>query len=207
MIDVLKPQFTEDDIVVARRTPLVPVTHVRSTLLASSVQILRAKNSFDAYLKALPAAHHATVLEAVIGSWIPLSVAVAHYTAANSLGLPMQEQFENGRVVAERIQNSLLGTLVRAAKGAGVTPWTGLAQFQRLWDRLLQGGSGAVYKLGPKEARVEAHGIALVSIPYFRNAWRGMLAGSGALFCGKMFVTELPQHTLKDSFVMRVAWA
>jgi hypothetical protein len=201
------PTLTQPHVVVPRRSPLVPVTHVRSTLLASSLQTLRSGGSLDAYLALLPTVHHTTVLEAVVGSWIPLSVAMAHYTAANSLGLSMPEQFENGRVVAERIQNSLLGTLVRAAKGAGVTPWTGLAQFQRLWDRLLQGGSGAVYQLGPKEARVEAHGVALVAIPYFRNAWRGMLAGSGALFCSRIFVTELVQHTSKDSFAMRVAWA
>ena len=203
----MRPSPTEQLVVVPRRSPLVPVTHVRSTLLASSLQTLRSHGSFDAYLALLPAPHHTTVLEAVIGSGIPLSVAIAHYTAADSLGLSVHQQFENGRVVAERIQNSLLGTLVRAAKGAGVTPWTGLAQFQRLWDRLLQGGSGAVYQLGPKEARVEAHGVPLVGIPYFRNAWRGMIAGSGALFCNKIFVTELARHTSKDSFAMRAAWA
>jgi hypothetical protein len=164
---------------------------------------------FDAYLGKLPGDMHAPVLEAVAGSWIPLSVGIAHYAAADSLGLSSLEQFNNGREVAERVQNSMLGTLVRAAKAIGVTPWTGLEQFQRLWDRLLLGGAGAVYRLGPKEARVEAHGNPLVEGAYFRNAWRGMFAASGELFCEKLYVVEIsaPKPGSTAPFVLRVAWA
>jgi hypothetical protein len=132
---------------------------------------------------------------------------MAHYAAADALGLSVQEQFDNGREVAERIQNSMLGTLVRAARGAGLTPWTGLDQFQRLWDRLLRGGAGAVYRLGPKEARVEAHGVPLIQFAYFRNAWRGMFAGSGALFCNRIFVTEIAGYLRERVFAVRLAWA
>jgi hypothetical protein len=197
------------EVVVALRTEghRVPVvTQVRSTLLASSVRVLRAQGLLDRYLALLPSALHDPVLSAVAGSWMPLSIAMAHYGAADSLGLSTQEQFENGRRVADQIQNTMLGTVARAAKGAGVTPWVGLEYFQRLWDRIMVGGSGAVYRLGPKEARVECHGVPLVEYAYFRNAWRGMFAGSGALFCSRMFVTELPR--LRDApFVLRVAWA
>jgi hypothetical protein len=184
------------------------VTHVRSTLIASSVQTLRARGLLDAYLAALPRDLHPTVLEAVAGSWLPLSVGMAHYAAADTLALSSIEQFNNGREVADRVQNSMLGTLVRAAKNMGVTPWTGLGMFQRMCDRMLFGGAGAVYKTGPKEARVEAHGIPLVRWAYFRNSWRGMFAGSGELFCTKLYVTELSTSPTSDvPFVMRIAWA
>ena len=186
---------------------VVPVTHVRSTLIASSVLAIRERNHFDAYLKQLPEEMQSMVLDSVAGSWLPIEVGHAHYAAAQAMDLPVQEQMEIGRVVAVRIQNSLLGTLVRLAKGAGVTPWLGLEQFQRLWDRLMQGGSGAVYRLGPKEARVECHGVSLVQYPYFKNAWRGMFTGSGSLFCNKLYVTEISQYASRTTLAFRIAWA
>jgi len=186
---------------------VAPVTEVRSTLLASSILALREMGHFDAYLTKLPHDYHAPVLESVAGSWLPIAVAVAHYSAADALGLTAREQFEIGRSVAERVQNTALGTLLRVAKTAGVTPWVGLGHFQRLWDRLLRGGAGSVVRLGPKEARVEIHGVALVDIPYFRNGWRGMFAGSGELFCSKIYVTEITTRTTPSSMSLRVAWA
>jgi len=204
---------TPGDVVVPLRTvggkvPLV--SQVRSTLIASSVLTLRGRGLFDQYIGKLAKEMHDPVLEAVAGSWMPLAVGLAHYAATDALGLSMLEQFNIGREVAERVQNSVLATLVRAAKTVGVTPWTGLEQFQRMWDRMLVGGSGAVYRLGPKEARVEAHGNPLVARSYFRNSWRGMFAGSGELFCRKLYVTEVSApkaETPLAPFVMRIAWA
>jgi hypothetical protein len=185
-----------------------PVTHVRSTLLAASILSVRSRGHLDAYLTHLPPALHETVLQSVAGSWIPLDVAVAHYRAADRLGLRSDEQYELGRGVAERVQNSVLGTLGRVAKGAGVTPWIGLEYFQRLWDRVLLGGSVAVYRLGPKEARAEGYGIpTLAEIPYFRNSFRGMFAGSGLLFCNKMYIADLAPFVARRVIGFRVAWA
>jgi hypothetical protein len=201
---------TEQLIVPLRTGPagvVPPITGVRSTLLASSLMALKERDLLPRYLENLPPSLHSKVLHSVAGSWLPVDIGVAHYTAADRLELSAHEQFEIGRSVAERVQNGMLGTLVRLAKTAGVTPWTGLQQFQRLWDRLLQGGSGAVYRLGPKEARVEIHGVSLVSIAYFRNGWRGMFAGSGQLFASKVYVTEISRQTTRTSMALRVAWA
>ena len=203
--------MVNEQVVVALRVGVTgnvaPVTHVRSTLLASSVMAIREHGHLDGYLQNLPAELHSTVLHSVAGSWVPIEVGFAHYVAADALGLSAREQFEIGHSVAERVQNSLLGTLVRLAKTAGVTPWTGLEQFQRLWDRLLQGGSGSVHRLGPKEARVEIQGVPLVRVAYFRNGWRGMFAGSGKLFCSKVYITEIVSRTTPSSMALRVAWA
>jgi len=77
-----------------------------------------------------------------------------------------------------------------------------------MWDRVMVGGSGAVYRIGPKEARVEAHGIPLVKWGYFRNSWRGMFACAGELFCEKLYVTDIspPGATSQGVFALRVAW-
>lgn len=200
-----------EQVVVALRVnatgKVTPVSHVRSTLLASSILALRERGYIDRYLENLPPELHSTMLAVVAGSWLPVSVGLAHYEAADRVGLSAREQFEIGLGVAERVQNSLLGTLVRVARTAGVTPWNGLEQFQRLWDRLLQGGAGAVYRLGPKEARVEIHGVPLVGVAYFRNGWRGMFAGSGQLFARRVYVTEIVARTTPTSMALRVAWA
>ena len=185
---------------------MAPVTHVRSTLLTSSLVALRQRGLYDAYFAHLSPELQPIILGMIAGSWVPLSVGLAHYRAANALGLSPLEQFDIGHQVAERIQQSVLGTLARLAKGAGATPWTALENFQRLWDRMLQGGAGAVYRLGPKEARIEIHGNALVAIDYCRNGWRGMFAASAALFAQKVYVNEQRSLATPTSMGLRLSW-
>jgi hypothetical protein len=185
------------------------VTQIRSTLLAGSVQTLRAKGYFDLYRAALPNELHDGILQAVAGSWMPIEIGMAHYAACEAIGLTPLEQFNNGREVSLRVQNTMLGVLARTARTLGnVTPWTGLEHFQRMWDRVMCGGSGAVYRIGPKEARVEAHGNPLVQWAYFRNSWRGMFACAGELFCDKLYVTDIsPAGAARQAlFVLRIAW-
>jgi hypothetical protein len=183
------------------------VTKVRSTLLASSVLDLRERGLFPEYVKHLPADMHDAVLHSVAGVWLPVEVAMAHYRATEALNRPPADRFDAGWQVALRIQNSFLGTLVRIAKTAGVTPWTGLESIPRMWDRLLVGGSGAVYRLGPKEARVEFHGVPMIEFACFRHGWRGLIGGSGQLFASKVFVSEIPRFTTRTTMALRVSWA
>jgi hypothetical protein len=184
-----------------------PVVKVRSTLIASSLMSLREKGWMDAYLKALPEELHPRVLNVVPGEWLDVEIGMAHYAAADALPRTAEEQFVQGWDIANRIQNSVLGTLVRVAKSTGVTPWTGLEYFPRLWDRLLLGGSGAVFRLGPKEARVEISGVPMVRFACFRNGWRGMFGGSGQLFARKLYIHELPTYTTTMAMAFRVSWA
>jgi hypothetical protein len=184
-----------------------PVVKVRSTLLASSLMVLRERGLTDAYMKALPHELHPTILNIVAGQWLEVDIAMSHYAACDKLACTAAEQFAAGWAVADRIQKSVLGTLVRVAKGVGVTPWMGLEYFQRLWDRLLLGGSGAVYRLGPKEARVEIHGVPMVQFAWFRNGWRGMFGGSGQLFANRVYIHEIPRYTTGTETAFRVSWA
>lgn len=189
-------------------TEVEPVTYVRSTQIAASVLALQAKGHFDRYVRNLPGSFHEAVLRSVPGTWLPVDVGVAHYRAAEALGLTTEEQFAMGSGVAERIQNGLLGTLVRMAKTAGVTPWMGLEYIPKLWQRTLIGGAVAVYRLGPKEARFEAYGAPeLAELSYFRNGFRGMFASSGSLFCSKIYVHDLVAFTMRRTIGFRVAWA
>lgn len=182
-------------------------THVRSTLLLSSVQSLRARGLFDRYVTHLDPAVRDALLTSVAGVWMPMSLGMLHYRACEALGLSLVEATQIGHDVGNRVQGSLLGVLTRAAKGSGVTPWTVLGQIGRLWDRTFQGGGGArLTKLGPKEARAELIGLPLMAVPYFRHAYRGAFHAGLELFCEKIYVNEIASRSSDVAGAYRVSW-
>lgn len=204
------PLPPEEEEIVPLRAPrgrVPPVTHVRSTLISASITAMRARGRYEEYLARLPRVHHETVVHMVAGVWVPIDVAVAHYETVEHLGFTPHDALDIGLEVAAVVRASALGGIVRLAKGAGMTPWTGLAHFQRLWDRIVQGGAGAVYKIAPKEARIEAHGLALARIAYARAGLRGIIVGSTELFCSKAYVSEIPRLCTPTILAYRVAWA
>lgn len=184
-----------------------PASHTRSTLITTSIQTLRAHGRFADYEKALPRELSDTILTVVAGMWLPMNVAEAHYGACNALGLSIQEQFAIGKEVGDRVQGTILGLLVRTAKQAGLTPWTGLSQCKKLYERLFQGGAVKLVKLGPKEARIEVVNNRLFSFAYFRNGFRGLACAGAELFCEKAYAHELPKLSGPTSLGLRVSWA
>lgn len=168
------------------------VRHVRSTLLLASLQSLRDAGHFDRYAKALPPEHHEVLLGAVAGVWIDIAHATAHYEACTSLGLSPDRQMELGRGTFARTKVTILGTSVRLAQDAGVTPWTVLPHFQRFWARGLDGGAIRIARLGPKDAQLEVKNCSLLDIDYFRNGLRGLATGMIELFCRKAYLRQRP---------------
>jgi hypothetical protein len=199
------------EIIVPLRVPreqLLPVTRVRSTLVLSSLQSLRVRGLFESYLGALDPAAHAPILEIVAGVWLDMDVALAHYRACDALGLPADLQVAMGHDVSERVQGTVLGVTARAARGVGVTPWTGLTQTPRLWDRVFDGGGGIeVRKMGPKDAQVELVGLPLLDVAYFRHAYRGAFLAGLELFCRRAYVDELDERRAAMGAIYRVSWA
>jgi hypothetical protein len=183
------------------------VTEFKSTLLVSSIQSLRERGLFDRYRALLPPADADSILSAVVGLWLPIEVGVVHYTAVNSLGLTYTQSSQAGAIVGEKIQSTLLGTVARLARTSGVTPWTVLAQFQRLFARIFQGGGTRVVKLGPKEARIDIVGLELASFACFRAGFQGMIKSGGELFCTRAYVSEVPRLSTNTTIGYRCAWA
>jgi hypothetical protein len=184
---------------------LEPVRNVRSTLLTGSIQALRTRGMFDAYFKLLPDQHHDNILSMVAGVWIPIELAKVHYETLDRLIPSEVEQLEMGRDVADRIHRTILATVAKAATGAGVTPWMGLSAFPKLWERTFEGGGVEVHKLGPKDARIDLVKLALLDVPYFHRAFRGVLAAGIELFCRKAFVTPMPKRS--DLWPFKLQWA
>jgi hypothetical protein len=181
--------------------------NIRSTLIASSLKSVRAHGLFDRYLAGLEAQWHETILHSVAGTWLPFPAGLAHYRACDALGLSSAQQMAIGREVGDRIQGTFLSSMVRAAKGAGVTPWNALTFTGKLYERLFDGGGICVTKLGPKEAHSEMAGNPIAAIGYFRNGFRGLYQVSVELFCTKAYVVDMPKLATDSSCVMKISWA
>ena len=196
-----------DSIVLPFPSPIVEARHVRSTVLLSSLAASRAAGHFDQYVEALPLEFHDAILNTVAGVWLPMTVAVAHYGAFESLGLSPDAQAAMGRETFERSKGTLLGTAVRLAQNAGVSPWTVLPHFQRFWMRSYDGGGIRVTQIGPKEAHVDVVAFELLQFGYYRNALAGLISGVLGLFSPRVYVKAprtAPRAAREASF--RAQW-
>jgi len=172
---------------------IVPLRHVRSTVLLASIEGVRRAGRFDGYRRLVPVEHHQALFESVAGSWLSVEAGRAHYLACDQLGFSPSEQVQMGGRTAERTGESMVGTVIRLAKQAGATPVLYFTQLQRLWARAYDGGGIAVYKTGPKDARLDVISFSLCESPFYRNALRGWVQGLAALFSTRVYLREAPQ--------------
>jgi hypothetical protein len=193
-----------EEVILPPTSPPVHARHARSTVLLGSFEALRASGRFDEYVGHLAPEHKDALLQAVAGTWIPMDAAVAHYAACDKLAVSHEQAFANGRTNFDKTGGALLGTVIRMAKTAGVTPWTLYPQFQRFWERAYDGGSVSIYKLGPKEARFEITHLVLLESPYYRIVLRGLVTRVIELFCTKAYIAERRHGSA--SVTWRVQW-
>lgn len=196
-----------EECLIAAPSPLDPVTHVRSTLIQSSLNSLRELELFDLYLKQLDPSYRDDILGSLAPEWLPVEMALAHYRACDDLELSPEEMHRIGQHVGDRIQGTFLGTLVRRARILGLNPWLPLNHFERLWSRLMTGGGIALYKVGPKDARIEVYRLPLARFPYFRHAFCGVISGGIKLGAGKAVTVKIEDATaFEERLVFHAMW-
>ncbi len=198
-----------EEIIVPWRVPrdrVEPAKQVRSTLINGSLRSLRLRGLETEYFARLPKPYADEIRALVPGVWVPVEVAIAHYTALDGIPLSHDERVAYGGEVSAHIQASFLGTVAKMATGMGVTPWTGLAQAERLWDRLAVGGAVQVVKVGPKEARFEAAGLALLGIGHFRVGFRGFVCAGCELFARKVYGVDIARLCSASTVGYRLSW-
>jgi hypothetical protein len=196
------------EVVLAFPEPIKPLGKVRSTFVIGSIDTMKGAGQYEAYVAHLAAEHRDALLGAVPATWLPVDVATAHYRACNALGLAPSEAARRGGAALERLGGLVYGTALQMAKQAGATPWTVLPALQRFWSRAYDGGGIAVYKVGPKDARVDLVSCGLCQVPYYRHALAGLLQGLIALFCGTLYFQEAPRQPAgPDSVSYRAQWA
>ena len=200
-------RVTGGEVILAYPARVTPVRSVRSTLLLAVRSTLQENGLYDAYCDAIPPVHRVLILQTVAGVWIPIDAAMVHYRALDSLLLSTEAQMRLGGATFERIRGTLLGTMIRFANDAGVTPWTLLPQLQRFWNRAFDGGGLQIVKVGPKEALARCIQAEMSDSPYFRNALRGLLKAAVGLFSAQAYVQELAGMREQGSAALRVQWA
>jgi hypothetical protein len=195
-----------EEVVLPFPARIEPVREVRTTVIVSSMGVLRAQGLFDRYAASLPDDVRDILVHQVAGIWIPIDLALIHYQAVDSLGLNPDVCAAYGRAVFDKIGGTLLGTMVRMAREVGASPWTVLPHLQRFWDRAYRGGGLSIIKTGPKEARGEVQQARICESIYYRNALRGLLNGVLELFCHKAYVTIMRDRRPAGA-TYRLQWA
>jgi hypothetical protein len=167
---------------------------------------LRERGHFQAYLEKLPQQHHARVLSLTAAEWIQPELAFHHYEACDALGLSAEEQEEIGMQVAQHLQRGFLKVVLKLAIESGVTPWSVLERYQKLWERYFDGSAIAVYKLGPKEARAEVVGFPLARIGYIQVGVGGIMRGVTELVAKRVYVNRVARVCTSTSLGYNLSW-
>lgn len=195
------------EVIIPHTDPIRPATHVRSTLIQSSLATLKTLGHYERYLQLVEPAQRDEIVEAIAPSWLPIHAGMAHYRACDALGLSGPELLTIGEKVGDRMQGAFMETLTRAARSMGVTPWVLLKRFDVLWGRLLQGGSIQLTKEGPKDLTIEVRAARLPQFEYFRTAFCGVVrAGFKYVGVRTAYVRIASWDEAKERFVMRAAW-
>ena len=184
-----------------------PTTEFKSTWLTASLETLRARGHFDRYVANLDREHHDAVLHAISGNWLPVNVCLAHYRACDALHLTTAEQMLMGRGVLSRLQKTLFSVAFRVAREAGVTPWPLLKTFPAEFEKQWRGGACGIFRIGPKDARMELIGFPAASISYARVGLRGLALGLCELVCARCYVHDVAEGCDESSLAYRIAWA
>ena len=187
---------------------LVPMgTEFRSTWLNGSIEVLKTHGAFERYLENLPKELHEPILRSIAGTWLPAHIAVAHYRAIDALGVSTPERIAWGKEITRHLRKTIFSIGFHAARDVGVTPWAILKLFPVSFTREWRGGAAAVFKVGPKDARVEIAGFPISSIPHCRTGLRGVIGGMCELVCTKVYVNEIRDLCTESTLGYRVAWA
>jgi hypothetical protein len=77
----------------------------------------------------------------------------------------------------------------------------------RIWERIYTGGRIHIERTGPKDARVELHGLPLAQFRYFRFAYRGWYRCIGGLLCKKLYLNFVqPRFPHPHAFALAGSW-
>ena len=156
------------------RSTISTATKYRSTWIVASLEALRAHGHYERYLSVLDE-YRDEILSSIAGGWLSMPAACAHYRACDALGLSEAEIAEMIGGPGARVRRAWHGRLIATADQERVESWTVLSQLSRNWQRGVDGGALAVYRLKPTAARVEYLGCDLFGIPYYARACRFIL--------------------------------
>ncbi len=186
---------------------VLPATRARSTVLCSSLKVLRDHGHIDAYYAALEPSMRPTIEALSAGLWVPIHLAMAHYEACDALNLSTDELEAIGADAGSHGHGTVAGTAGKLAGGVGVSPWAVLERADKVWDRSWQGSAIAVFKVSLKDARIEIAGWPCARFRYCRYTVAGVIKRLAIPFCGTVFIKPIADLCTSSALGYRVQWA
>lgn len=181
------------------------VTHVRSTMLGSSLGGLRELGYFERYEPNIATWAKDKILLSMGPEWLDVKYAVEHYRACDAMQLSEEQLWTVGEAVGTRLMGTFLGTLVRkAGRGAGISPIVAFKAYDKLWSRAWQGGALRIEQTGPKDLVGYGFGNPCAEFRYFQVGHLGMTKGSCALFAKTVYVNS--GNVRPGDMIAKVSW-
>ena len=182
-------------------------THIRGTMLASSLAVVREEGFEQKYFALLPAQYHTAVHGLVAQDWLSMELAIAHYAAMDRMFPTMAQQLENGRRAAQRAQVGYIQAVVRTLRLTGTIDLAaGLKRVPDVIARIVRGGSCNVYLVARKDGRIELNGYPFLASRYVHNGWQGMFEASFSMLSRRIFVRQDLLCSGDDCMALDVSW-
>jgi hypothetical protein len=161
-------------------------THVRSTIIVSSIQAIRDAGHGERYASLVAPEVRERLLGLGAPAWLPIELGEAHYAACDALGLRIDEIHG----IAARVAPVHASGATLLARVSGISPWTVLSNAPRFWARMYEGADLRVHEDGPRDARIVIAGQPLARVGYWRIGFAGVLRALTQSLAIRVHVTD-----------------
>ncbi len=187
---------------------VVPATELRGAIIATSLAFVHEHHLERDYFRLLPSNVQQPIRAVTASTWVPIDLAITHYRVMNQLFPTPGEQVQNGRQSSERTQNVYLRTMFQLGQAAGrLDPFVALTRLPSIFGRMWNGGGApTAFVTGPKDARVELLSYPILTVPYVRFGWQGMLESGLSLTTKRVFVRPDPSFQGDDRVAYDISW-
>src|SRR5580700_10378999 len=190
-----------------RNSPVVAISEVRSTLIMAGIQAVRAQGLFGPYSESLSSGVREQIAGLAGGIWVPVEIAVAHYSAMDRLGIERRIIEAIGAEVAARTWKHILSPVFARAKRIGPKPWEAFGYTHETVDLNWRGGDVQIAKEGPTQALYEWVGQPCAAIPYFVTSFGSFMRALTKLFSKRAHHSVVHERCSRTSIVLRLSWA
>lgn len=153
-----------------------PLVAVRRMLVHSSIAELGAAGHYDRYRELMQPGALERIRELIGPGWMPVELALEHYSACDRLQLSDESIHEAGTRAGDKMGSALL--VAGAQPQVEVkdrSPWPLLQAFARMGRRIYDGASAQYVKTASNALRIEYYGNPLFDFHYYRVAHCGFL--------------------------------
>lgn len=153
-----------------------PLVAVRRMLVHSSIAELGASGLYERYRELIEGGSLERIRELIGPGWMPVELALEHYSACDRLQLSDKTIHEAGIRAGDKMGSALLVAGAQPqVEEKDRSPWPLLQAFARMGRRIYDGASAQYVKTGSNALRIEYYGNPLFAFHYYQVAHCGFL--------------------------------